>query len=373
MIWYLLNILIISIVWLLLNEKKVYQLNFGEKSAVLDKNAIYCIVASTLWILLSGLRGLSVGADTLSYKVDDFDVVKNYSWDQIFERFVDKYIEGEGSFNDPSFYLINKVFQIFSDNYQLFLLFIALVFFIPFGIFVCKNSKNPHFSFILFSCLFFEFYAITGLRQTIATAIVVFGGYALIKRKKWLAYILIVLLASTIHLSVLCVLPFYWLSKIKINKITLLCYWIATICSFVFNNQLLFFLKFLLNNDKYNGYIQTDGASAGTFLFLLIAVGIVVTLFHKNILKYSPENGRLLINALMIAVLFSSLLLINENFMRIVQYYSLYLVLLLPEMESIMEKPRDKKIYRIAAECVLILLLINKNPDYVFFWQEILG
>lgn len=367
MIWYLLNIFIITLFWGSL--RKEYAVVLGQRKIFSNKSAIYCAFATTLWIILSGLRGLSVGADTLAYKIYDFDPLKNRSWNNVFKPFVDKYIENVDGIKDPAYPVIVKIFQLFSDNYQLFLIFIAVVFFVPFGIFIYKNSKNPHFSFLLFSCLFFEFFAITGHRQTIATTIVVFGGHLLIKKKKWLAYIIIVLLASTIHMSAICVLPFYWLSKIKINKFTLMCYWIVTILSYAFRNQLLNLLKFIIDNEAYDHYVQTNSASAGTFVFLLIAVGLVCTFFYKNILNYDTANGKIIINAIMLAVVFTSLLLINESFMRIVQYYSIYLVLLLPDFESILKTTRDKQIYRLAAGFLLVILLINKNPYYVFFWQ----
>ena len=159
------------------------------------------------------------------------------------------------------------------------------------------------------------------------------------------------------------------MSKIKINKITLLAYWVATGLSFVFRNQLLDLLKVLIDNQSYDAYVQTKGAGAGTFMYLLIAVGLVITFFYKNLLKYNEENATLIINAIMLAVFFSSLLLINESMMRILQYYSLYLVLLLPELECIMHTTRDKNIYRLAACVLMVALLINKEPSYVFFWQ----
>ncbi len=369
MIWYLLNIVVITIVWLSLKTNITYTAKLNEKVVVFNKNGIYCFIASSLWILLSGLRGLSVGADTLAYKLYDFDPIKTRSWEYVLGRFADRYIDNIEGVKDPSFLLIVKIFQIFSDNYQLFLILIAVIFFIPFGLFVYKNSKNPHLSFLLFSCLFFEFFAVTGHRQTIATAIAFFGGYVLIKKKKWLAYIIVVLLASTVHFSAICILPFYWLSKIKINKLTLIVYWIATGFAYIFRNKLLDLLKFIVDNEAYNMYAQTESASVGTFVYLLIAVGIVITMFHKNLLNYDTENGTLIINAIMLAVFFTSLLLINESFMRIVQYYSLYLVLLLPDLECLFRTPRDKQIYRLAAGALLVFLLVNKNPHYVFFWQ----
>ncbi len=368
MLWYLLNIAIVTIIWLFVRYEIRDPVKSSQRVLAFNKNALYCAIASFLWIMLSGLRHLSVGADTVSY-VNHFFQIGNKSFYSVFYGFIDAFVGGNGEL-DPGYDIVVKVFHTISQNEHVFLTLVAIIFFVAFAFFIYKNSKNPHLSYIMFSCLFFEFFAITGIRQTLATVMVIFGGQALMKRKKWLGYIIVVLLASTIHASAVCVLPFYWLSKIKINKFTLLVYWIVTVLSFVFRYQLLDLLKIFMNNDRYDQYGQLENAGAGLFMYLLLAIGLVMTLFYKKILNNDTENGQIIIHAIMCAVLFSSLLLINDSFMRVVQYYSIYLVLLVPDLEYIFNNGRDKQIYRLAVGVLLILLLINKNPQYQFFWQN---
>ena len=42
---------------------------FNQKSMALTPKKIYCIFSGVLWILISGLRSLSVGSDTESYYI----------------------------------------------------------------------------------------------------------------------------------------------------------------------------------------------------------------------------------------------------------------------------------------------------------------
>ena len=224
MIWYLINILILTIAWLLPAQTQ-QEVLLGERKNSLElqrRKKRVCIVGTVCWILLSGLRAWSVGDDTLTY-AESFQKIKSRSWDSLFQSFYAKYFEG-AKLKDPGYAIFEKCFQIFSTDYQIFLIFIAVLFCLAMGIFIYKYSYNPYVSFILFSCLFYSFFAITGHRQTIATAFTVFIGLELIKKRKLIWFLLLVAVCSTIHASALCFIPFYWISEIKVNKITLLVY-----------------------------------------------------------------------------------------------------------------------------------------------------
>ena len=313
----------------------------------------FCILASLQWILISGLRGLSVGPDTVTY-FNNFERVKTYSWNYVLD-FTRTQIIMDSDAKAPGYTFLEKVFQIFSKDYQIFLLFVAVLFFAWMGYSIYKYSKNPAISFILFSSLFYSFFAITGTRQTIATAVTVFLGIELIKKRKLVAFIICILLMSTIHTSALCFLPFYWIARIPVNKKSISVYWILVVCAYVFRNQFMSVLQLMVG---YEGYTQTEGARIGTFVFLLLLIAAIVTVFNKKIdgkenaerqedqyPKETVENNELSIlqmskNALYMACIFTSLLLINQNTMRVVQYYSLFLIFLLPEIPSIFARRR---------------------------------
>ena len=78
---YLINILLLF-VWryMFLSEK-------GKDNFEAPKKK-FCIIASLQWIILSGLRAWSVGADTYGYKVNHFDRVINTSWKMLLDDFV---------------------------------------------------------------------------------------------------------------------------------------------------------------------------------------------------------------------------------------------------------------------------------------------
>ncbi|MBQ4510330.1 MAG: EpsG family protein [Clostridia bacterium] len=361
MIWYLLNIAIITIAYLLPARENLSDI--GQDVGPVKRKRV-CVVGTITWILLSGLRHISVGADTLQYKYY-FDAIQKTSWSSIFERLYDRYING-ADIKDPGYPIFEKICNIFTDNYTVYLIIIATIFFVSMGLFIHKFSENPYLSYILFSTLFYSFFAITGHRQTIATAVVVLLGTFLIKKKKFIPFLIIILLMSTIHRSCLCFIPFYFISKIKINKITLLIYWFATISAFVFRYELLDLLQSILGYEMYQDY---EGAGAGTFLYLLLAFGILVTFFCRKLLENDTGIIRISINALMLACFFSPLLLINQSTMRLIQYFSLFLLLLLPKFGKILSKRTDRTVYNMIVTLVLVVLFAMTNPTYRFFWQ----
>ena len=146
-----------------------------------NKKKAFCAIACVQWVILSGLRGMTVGADTIEYR-RGFNRVNITSWHRIITD-ISAYIGG-AEIKDPGYALFVKIFQVFSTNYQLYLVFIAVLFMIPMAIWIYKNSSMPCLSFIIFSTLFYSFYAVTGIRQTIATSLVEFIGYEFIKKKK---------------------------------------------------------------------------------------------------------------------------------------------------------------------------------------------
>ena len=362
MIWYLLNILIVTIAYLWPIKQTEVDDGFGISKT---RKKWVCIVGSFGWIIFSGFRHLSIGADTIAYK-HVFEKTATMHWDELFQDLYNKFILGE-KILDPGYRIVEKFVQVFTNDYQIFLIIIAVLFFTSMGVFLYKFSSDPYLGYILFSTLFYSFFAITGHRQTIATAIVVFMGTFLIKKKMFIPFLIITLLASTIHFSCLCFLPFYFISKIKINKATLLMYWAGIAGAFVFRNQLFSFLQSIIG---YEDYKQTEGARVNTFLFVLLIVGVVVTFFHKKLLEGDNcEIVQMSINALMLACFFCPLILINENTMRVVQYFSLFLMIILPELIFIFSKKTDRTIIKMIFVGLLCFLLFKDPLSYKFFWQ----
>ena len=364
MIWLLLNISILTIVYLW--PSKNFEIGLDEYNVSKIKRKWICVVGSVSWIFLSGLRHVSIGADTEAYEYL-FQRTAFEDWEYLFTRLTDKFFGGVEDIVDPGFFIFNKFLSVFIESYQVYLMVFAVIFFISFGRFVYKHSSNPYTSYLLFSCLFYSFYAITGLRQTLATALVVCFGFKFIKERKLIRFLIVSAIGITIHLSSACFIPFYFVSRIKLNKISFAIWWGAIGASFVFRYQ---FLELMQSIAGYERYTDFEGAGAGIFMFLLLAVAGVATVFYSLLQNEKNEDKlRVYTNAILTACLFVPLSLINQSLMRIVYYYALFLMFILPELFNMFSKKGDKKVFEIAISMVMIALLVMNNPTYKFFWQ----
>lgn len=326
-----------------------------------NKKLILCCLYAFQWIFISGFRSYSVGADTLAYKIYNFDVVRNRSWAYVADYFL-KYIKGVEGIKDPGYMFVEKLFQtVFGCNYTGFLLFIACVFTIPMAVWVYKYSDNACLSFMIYSALFYSFFAITGHRQTIASALVIFGGYECTKRNKVIPLLLLHLVAFFIHKSSLCFIILYFARFIKINKLYLTIASICILLSFIFRNQLMSLLGIIMG---YESYIeQFEGAGAYTFTAFLSMIYIATIILYKQIVI--DEDVKFEIVAVSLALFFTPLTFIDPSAMRVVQYFSIFILLLLPKLLNAFDS-QSKSIINVCCYLILLFFIARSGGNYSF-------
>ncbi len=365
MVIYLFNIIVIIICCntciRVKNDKKV-----------IENKKLSCFIFSFLWILISGLRGLSVGEDTFAYK-NDFIAYSNTPWTVLINNVllkisnVDNMLEGYQINKDPGFRLLTKIMSIVAPTFQLYLILVAVIFMSLLGRFLYKNTEKPFLGFILFDCLFYSFYAITGIRQTLATALIVLVGYDYIKERKILKFLILSLIAFLIHKSSICFMPFYFLCKIKINKISIGLFSLLIVLSFIYRYQMMNFLSTFMGYEQYNRQYD-NGNGPVTFTMLVLAVFIFCCVFMKK-MKENDGEFELKFIALSMSLFFMPLAFIDPSAMRVAYYYALFLMILMPDVVRIFDE-RQQRLITSAITCAMVLLLISNNPVYKFYWME---
>lgn len=332
----------------------------------------YIIIVSILLILQSGLRNVTVGADTYVY-YQYFLEIQTKSWDSIIQNFTNVYTHGIGK--DPGYLVFEKVVSIFSDSYQFFLFIIAILFFTALGNFLLKNTQRLNdviLAYIIYAILFYGFFSITGHRQTIATALCLFA-FEYIKKRKLISFLIIILIAVTIHKSSLLFIPFYFIAHIKKTK-----YFNLII--------LMLFPLFMLNRNIISQYFKTiagleeygeyEAAGTFTFTFLFLLITIVALLRSKIIIHQNHPYAYFAFNAFAIALLFIPLTWVNPSAMRVVQYFSIFMLLLIPQIIhsfSVHSKKIafDIRVFTIIILIVLMVKVFSNIPPYAFFWEDV--
>ena len=337
----------------------------GSKSSSANSRKVYIILITLQLTLLSGLRHWSVGADTTVYAESFFNDMQ-YSFLDAVNNFINIFF-GDEKGKDPGYFIFVKIVQFFTDDYQIYLLTIAIIFTFSLGYFIFRNSTEPVFSFLLYSCLFWAFFSITGHRQTLATALCLIG-YEFIKKKKLLPFAVLNVFAFVLHKSSMVFFLFYFLAHKKVTRTyfagILLLFPIIMINRIYYSNLMKFF-------SGYDEYGINEAAGTGTFTTIFIIIAFVTFWRLKIIIQNNPQASHY-INAILIGLLLLPLTWVNPSAMRIVQYFSIFLILLIPEIiKSFRNESHELEIlaYYMTTGILILLFWGYGETYYKFFWQ----
>ena len=344
------------------------KLNGKCDSLVLKRYIAFCCV---ILILQSGLRNVAVGPDTYAYQLD-FEATQVKSWQEVFENFYQVYVLGEGK--DAGYDLFVKLFQVFSNNYRVYLFSVAIIFFISFGRFVYRNATNLRGVFIamcVYQVLFYSFFSITGIRQTLATAIIFFA-YEFIVKRRLFSFLLLCFAAALIHKSALLFVPFYFLATIKYPVRTLVLVLLSLPMVFIMIRQIAYFLTSFSFSESYAVYANSTNDSGGAQMVLLfmlfVAAGIII--FRKRYRQVEVWQLPIM-NAFTIALFFIPLTLVDPGLMRVAMYYSIFTMFLLGSLVDNFDSSYNHQSDLVAIVSVLLLcaVLVKRDADYAFLWE----
>ena len=308
----------------------------------------YIIFCCVLLILQSGLRNVTVGTDTYAYKLT-FEAIEKQSWLDLFDGFYRVYVLGQGK--DAGYYLFVKIFHVFSDNYQVYLIAIAVLFFASLGRFICLNTNNLRGVFVamcVYQVFFYGFFSITGIRQTIATAFVLFA-YDFVIKRHLILFLLLCFMAALIHKSALLFIPFYFLSNFKYPVKALSIILILLPVIFVLIRPITRFLTSFSFSESYASYANSTYETQGAQMFFVY-----------------------ILNGFCLALFFTPLTWVDPSLMRVVMYYSIFTLFLLGDLVDCFNSAYSKSSNNIVILILIVFcaVLIRRNADYAFFWEQ---
>lgn len=338
----------------------------------------FILAVSILLALQSGLRHEAVGADTYAYKLK-FKQDSQKTWSELFNKIKIFYSEdvwrySRGADKDPGYPILEKAVCSVKRNYQIYLLLVAVVFFSALGCFIYRNTRtvlDALIAYLLYLTLFYSFFSITGIRQTLATACALIGYEFFIKQKRLWMFLSLMLLASTLHRSVLAFVPFYFIANLKLKKLH---YWLLFVLFpvFLYFSENTFYILGKISG--YDQYGHLDSAGSYRFTGILLLFTLTALLRIKHVLKTVQET-RPMYNALALVIFLTPLTWVNQNAMRLVQYYSLFIMLIAPRIANTINARRSMVFRQLAVGlCILFLLvyagLRSLDTKYAFFWQQ---
>ncbi len=327
-----------------------------------EKKKVYCIIVAAQWILLSGLRDYSVGNDTYQYR-DIFEREISTSWKTIILNCWNYLFNGL-DVKDPGYFLLQKVFQVFSDDYRMWLFFIAIVFTSLMVRWVYKYSSMPDISFVIYSILFFAFYSVTGHRQTLATALIFFLGYEYAKKRQFVKFAIVAFIAFMLHKSSLVFIVYYFIASINITTIYAVAMVAAAVVVAVLGKRLYEPIATMLG--FADDTINYEGGGAETYATVLILLCIVTFCLYPWVNK-QRKDAKNMYNLIFLTLISTLLVYQNQSFMRIQQYFSLVIMIVVPELIRAIDK--NLRVYAyLGVTAFLVAYFIMLQPRYQFFF-----
>jgi len=349
--------------------------NVGQK----DQNVrfYYCLLVGVALISLCGLRAVCVGyRDNVSYANGFYEGV-NLTFHDVVDNFLHPKKYGYTRGRDFTFYIMSSFCGKIFPHHQYFFYLCAIMSLSGYIWLIYRYSTNPALSFLLLVSLGTFSFSMTGIRQAIALGICCFS-YKFLTERKLFPFMLVVLGASLFHKTAVIFFPAYWLYSIKISKRSILYFLLAFGFILAFRPLVnKFFMIFSSFDSRIDSYMENDTTKLTSWGFIISCVVFAFCCFEIRRLK--QENDVRFLGLFPIVAVSVLGLLYDvvgfSIFYRLVMYYSLYRIILVPRAVSCIE---DKHIrlgatIGIGAVCVFYFFQGITNSvfyPYLFFWED---
>lgn len=262
----------------------------------------------------------------------------------------------------------NKIVSLIYTNFQFFLAITAFVILGTIGYVIYKYSSNVYLSCLVFCTFGLYHFFFSGLRQGVAVSLS-FLSYYFLDRKKYLCYIVLVLLATTFHSSALVFFIAYPLSKIEISPKKGLLFLGGLFCTIPFLSTIINFTTSLLFSGKYQHY-ENEGGAITMFLIYALLYILSLCVDANRVVKIR--------GFILFAVLGQSLGIISSTSMtRIAFYFSVFFVLLIPELVYKFFGKQFNSFGTFLVSLLFVLFFYITTKDgyldvipYYFFWEK---
>ncbi len=321
---------------------------------------IFGIVTFIQLFILLGFRAHSVGTDTPNY-IFLFGLLKN-------------------GFDVDQFEILNVILMkiiAWLPNSQTVLLCVYA--FLTLGLFYLYfylESEDPCLSIALFSGFMYYYLCFNIMRQALAMGLVSVA-VAMLRRNKKNKFWLFAFLAIGFHTSAAVIIPIWVIAKMRIRYSWNLYFFfvIASVSMIAFGRKIVELL--LTFFPTYRVYINTGYADEGNVLnpIMYLAILTIITIVWNYTLRSSNDNIYLIMLGVGTVFYFVSTQVEIVN--RIVYYYTISVMIILPNLLKRIPQVRNRVPLSVGAHLVVFVyscLLISRSAHgvvpYAFFWME---
>lgn len=314
----------------------------------------FVIVATIHLFALLALRDVSLGVDLPNY-AGGYAYISSLSFSEVLQRlhFVDSADLIYPYSYESGYVLINWIISAIGFDFHGFLVLHAAFCTFSFGLFVYRYSKMPWMSFMLFSSLGMYFYLFGILRQTLALSVLLLALPAILEKKRLRTFGLIAA-AFMIHRSAILFVLLYFFKEMRVSrnvmtKYILLCLVGLILSPYIYRYVVVPVLSFL-GKSRYTNIQFTWNNQ----ILMMFAIAFIILIFIHFDMFQQKEN-RLALWGFLLAFPVEIIGMNNDGFARSVEYYLIFICLLIPAV--IADYP-DKRVAGIAKFVVAIAAIL---------------
>ncbi|MGV3488741.1 MAG: EpsG family protein [Tuberibacillus sp.] len=306
-----------------------------------NKFLIFMVMATL--VIVSGLRK-NIG-DTYFYKytytITQFDLAN---------------IDFKGEFG---FYFLQYLLHKITDDPQILVFTTALVTDVLIVLVLYKYSRMIEISLFVFIASGLFTVTMNGIRQSLAAAII-FAATKYLLDGHWKKFMVVVLLASTIHHSAIVFIPIYFLVRRKAwTKMTFLMLIMAVIITLEFNtfSSIIFGA---LDSTKYGEYSASTEGGANIIRAFVTAVPLLIAYLGREKLRELWPKSDMIVNLSLLSLIFMIVATRNWIFARLDIYFDLYQLILISWILLLFRKQERPFIYYGLLICYLIYFFYDQ-------------
>lgn len=325
-------------------------------------NNFFVFLASIMLFFISGLRSSNFANDTSSYIIS-YTLLQYKSLSELWMNTIMR------TGKDPLFHLFSKIISLMGANYQIWLAIIAGIFIYSISKLIKKYSNEPYISFIAFISLGYFYFSLTGLRQTMALAMVILS-YKYLRERKLLQFILFVLFGSMFHSSAIIFLIAYPFANMKVGRKQIVGIMVSFILAYFFKQQVRIIINYFNTIGQYQNYNTREITLTFSGFIIQLFIYLFCLGFKDDILERDNKNLNLY-NLLFLGLVFQSFASVIAEFFRVSMYFSIFGIILIPKaLEELKDKYLKTTTYLLVLIALVAYIFISGSfSGFEFYWQ----
>lgn len=277
---------------------------------------------------------------------------------------------------DKGFDFLQIIFKSWvSHDFHWWLAFVAIATAVPITIAYRKRSCDYLYSIFLFITSTTVIWMFNGIRQFLAAAILFGFGY-LIEERKLIKFLIVLIVAMSIHGTAIILLPMYFFVIGKPFNKRMVIFILAVLACAISIAPLLDSMETILADTAYiqniNQFAEDDGVHPLRVLFSCIPV-FLAFIRRKQIIALNNSYVNMCVNMSTIAAGLYFVGMLTSGIMvgRLPIYFSLYSYVLFPFLFNYIYKDYRRALYTIISIVYLVFYYLMCN--HIYYISDILG